>query len=120
MVSCLSGKETPVLNCWSQDIEECDFFLNHLLSTNRVIEDRIYIEPHTIYVTSHSIFLHIGDLLLPIRSLSTDENGVFVTIDEIGMGVGRKTWTCTNADCGYVNYDGIDKCAICGTSRYGR
>lgn len=32
-------------------------------------------------------------------------------------GFWGSTWTCSNINCGYENYDGIDYCGLCGTRK---
>jgi len=47
---------------------------------------------------------------------------LFFTVGAFGETVVARqyfpdTWTCTNRSCGYVNYDGVSHCALCGTKR---
>lgn len=94
--------------------------IDHFLDDVRFVGDKVYIEPKMVCVSQKQIFLNVADQLLPIQHLSSDGMGIFVPLDEILMGVGRRTWTCPKEGCGYVNYDGIDSCAICGTNRYAK
>ena len=47
---------------------------------------------------------------------------LFFTVGAFGESVVARqyfpdTWTCSNPKCKYVNYDGINSCALCGTKR---
>lgn len=92
---------------------------------NQQINEKIYVEPSSIYLASDSIYLNINDNLIPISAISADANGLYVTVDletlrEFqldGRGIfGDETWTCKK--CGYENYVGIDTCPVCGKNRW--
>lgn len=40
-----------------------------------------------------------------------------VPIESVSVGFFPDTWKCLNKKCGYVNYEGINSCALCGTKR---
>jgi hypothetical protein len=82
-----------------------------------VTEDKVYIQLDSIYFSPNQIYVRIAEDLIPIQHLSCDCNGIFVSIQDIKAGKGRRDiWTCPK--CGYENYDGINKCGTCGRDRY--
>lgn len=84
---------------------------------NSDTEDKLYIQPNSIYFSQNQIYVRIAEDLIPIQQLSCDNNGVFILIQDIQAGRGRQeTWICLK--CGYENYVGINNCGLCGRDRY--
>jgi hypothetical protein len=79
-----------------------------------VIDNKIYLEPETISITSSQILLNIGNYVLPIANLSVDTEGVFITIEEMVMAAKKATWKCWW--CQRVNSMKDRWCARCGRS----
>lgn len=93
--------------------EDTIFLFNEITQT----EEKVYIQPSSIYVSSNQIYVKIAEDLIPIQHLSCDDSGIFVSIQDLQTGRGRQeTWICQK--CGYENYVGINACGICGRSRY--
>lgn len=88
-----------------------------LSNIGEIIDDKIYIKPGSIYVYQSHIALNFRGLLIPVASLSTDSNGVYIPLEELMEGLWGETWICPRKDCGYENYTAINNCAICGTRR---
>jgi len=66
------------------------------------------------------LFLSInafGDICYFDRCPHCHKN-IEIEFDSIGtVRIFPDTWKCSNKKCGYMNYDGIDSCALCGTKR---
>lgn len=92
-----------------------------LSNIGEIIDDKIYIKADSIYVSQNHIFLNFRGLFIPLTSLSTDANGVYISLEEVRRslltGIWGDTWICPRKDCGYENYTAINNCAICGTRR---
>ena len=70
------------------------------------------------------VFLKVANNWITTQALHATEEGVFVLVDGEWMTLAealanpkcvRKTWTCDR--CGFVNYDGIEACGVCGKPR---
>ncbi len=48
-------------------------------------EDRLYVEPGSVYVASNGIFLNIDGEFYGITSLEADENGVYIPMPVAGF-----------------------------------
>lgn len=97
--------------------EKISFHLNQFLTANKVCDSRVYIEPDSIYVAPNGIFLNLAGEWLQIQSLSSDKNGIFVSLREIEAGIWGDTWKCPKRSCGYENYASVRYCALCGTKQ---
>lgn len=84
-------------------------------------EDKFYIDADNIRFISNKIYISVSGSLIPIEHLGSDDQGIFVSIEEIETGARRQqVWVCPKSTCGYENYEGIDYCALCGTYRYSK
>ncbi len=75
--------------------------------------------------SEEGVFLQIGDGWILTEGLQASAEGIFVIVNGEYMTVEaalensecvRKTWVCKK--CGFINYDGIAACALCGKPRY--
>ena len=117
MISSLYGKNETISNQHIRFSSEINVRLNDFLTENRIVDDRIYLETNLIYIHPKGIFLNFTGQLLQVRSLSSDENGVFISLEELKAGFWGDTWICPNSNCGYENYNAVRYCGICGTER---
>jgi hypothetical protein len=93
--------------------------LSCFLRTSKIIENRVYLEPGTVYISPNQIFLNLNGQLLPIETLSTDEGGIFVTVEGV-LNATRKNneaWKCRR--CGRINSIEDKWCETCGRDPYG-
>ncbi len=88
-----------------------------LSNIGEIIDDKIYIKPGSISVYQSHISLNFRGLLIPVTSLSTDSNGVYISLGDFLEGLWGDTWICPNPACGYENYDAVNYCGICGTRK---
>jgi hypothetical protein len=68
----------------------------------------------------HYIVDEDTNTLIPVKGFINQNNETFAIIslnnsEKGGKGFWGDTWVCSN--CGYENYEGIETCALCGTSR---
>lgn len=49
----------------------------------RIVDNKFYVEPGTIYISPTQILLNISGEFLPVRNLFSDDGGVFVLAEEI-------------------------------------
>ncbi len=87
---------------------------------NNAANDRLYVESTLVYITPNQILLDIEGMLLPIQNLLIDENGIFVSLEEVlslvnNEAIFEDTWGCPT--CGYENYVSIRQCPLCGTKK---
>lgn len=70
----------------------------------QIIENRAYLKPDVILVSSTEIFLHTNDRFIRINNLYSDSLGIYLNLEEINP----KVWTdaCPN---GHTNL-----CGLCG------
>ncbi len=95
--------------------------IDFLFSTSSIIEDKVYIQPDSIYFLPNQIYVKMADDFIPIQQLSCDDSGIFIPIQNTraGCGVRRwETWKCPR--CDYENYEGINRCGVCGRDREAR
>lgn len=112
----LAGEPTFIK---SEYFENQYFDVNDLLGHVKVVEDKVYVQPDNIYFSSNQIYLSVKADLIPIQYLFCDGNGIFIPIQDIQTGRGRRDiWKCPK--CDYENYDGINNCGQCGRDRYAR
>lgn len=116
-VSSTNGKEIDFSSDCDQDIEETSAYLNSFLGVNQIIDSRVYIESSMIHFAPTKIVLNLDGRCMAIQNLSADENGFFVSLEELKNGIWGDTWTCPNPNCGYENYDSIKYCGVCGTKK---
>jgi hypothetical protein len=77
------------------------------------------IEPSQIFMKEQEYYMLDKTNLIPIKGFIYDHQATFAIIELSGLeqkGSPRSTWECKN--CGYINYDGINNCGVCGHSRY--
>ena len=91
---------------------ENELDISSFLRSNKVIDNKVYLKPGTIYVAPDQILLNLDGQLLPIGNLSADAEGIFVTIEEMMMAAKNETWTCRK--CKRVNSMEDRWCARCG------
>lgn len=56
-------------------------FSHSMSSTDVCKSERIYIDPSSVLVTKKGIFIITSDCQIPCKTLSSDNNGIFVTLD---------------------------------------
>jgi hypothetical protein len=84
---------------------------NEFLDINRIVDNKYYIEPGTIYVSQSQIFLNVSGCLVPINSLFCDEAGIYALVDELlESRAGNDSWICDH--CGTKN-NGGSFCSLC-------
>ncbi len=88
--------------------------ISSFLSSNKVVDNKIYLQPGTVYVAPDQILLNIEGQLLPIGNLSADAEGVFVFIEELVTAAKKnnEAWTCRK--CQRVNSMEDKWCRRCG------
>ena len=87
--------------------------IGRFLMSNRVVNNKIYLNPESLFLTSNQILLNMEGHFLPIGNLSADIEGIFVTIEEIVRAVQKPSWMCR---CGRVNSMDERWCSRCGAS----
>ena len=100
--TCSSFASAPLEN-------ELDF--SSFLRSNRVVDNKIYLQPGTVYVAPDQILLNVEGQLLPIENLSADSEGVFVTIEGL-MAARNGAWRCSK--CQTRNSTEDRWCIKCG------
>lgn len=74
--------------------------------------------------SEEGVFLKIDNNWIAAEALQATGEGILVLVESDWITVAealenpdcaRRTWTCDR--CGYVNYDGIEACGVCGKSR---
>jgi hypothetical protein len=77
-----------------------------------------------IITNDEGVFLQIGNTWIATEGLQILEEEIFVLVNGEWITIAkalenpecaRATWKC--AVCGFVNYDGISACGVCGTPR---
>lgn len=96
-----------------------DFSVTHAFNSGveNTVDEKVYINPWMLQVVESGIFLYLREEWVQIQSVSHDEQGIFVFFEEIQAALWGDTWICPNRVCGYVNYEGIDTCPLCGTKK---
>jgi hypothetical protein len=83
-------------------------------------------DPLVSYVmsTEEGVFLKVANNWIATEALQATGEGIFVLVEGEWMTVAealenpkclRATWICDR--CGFVNYDGIEACGVCGKLR---
>jgi ribosomal protein L40E len=95
---------------------ENDLDVNFFLSSSKVVDNKIYLKPGTVYLDCDQILLNIEGQLLNVENLSADNGGIFITVEEILMAVKKneETWTCSK--CGRRNGMDVRYCPRCHTA----
>jgi hypothetical protein len=97
---------------------ENELDISSFLRSNRVVDNKIYLQPGTVYIAPDQILLNVEGQLLPIGNLSADSEGVFVTTE--GLMAARRnneTWTCRR--CGRTNSIEDRWCRTCNRDPHG-
>lgn len=77
-----------------------------------------------VMTNEEGVFLKIADDWIATEALQATGEGMFVLVNSEWMTIEealenpkctRGTWTCDR--CGFVNYDGIEACGVCGKPR---
>ncbi len=103
----------------------------HKCCIEKIAENKIYLKPTIVYVAKNGIFINVQGNLLAVNHLEMDQEGVYINKDRLindylqklsepdleVRGIWGDTWKCPKEDCGYENYEGVDRCAICGTRK---
>lgn len=84
--------------------EDCHFDHKSMMQ----IDDRLYLHPSLIYISQNSIYINFYNQLLPVNSIHSDANGIYVEADTIRS----LYWTCKNEHVNY--YTDYPKCIFCG------
>lgn len=104
--------------CFAKSFEEFDSYAKVFLQSNKIIEHKVYVEPETVFITSDQILLKFNGAILPVRNISTDQEGIFAPLDEVLVAlVDIDPWICPN--CGLNNFSTFRKCYRCQTLRPG-
>lgn len=86
-------------------------------------ESEIPIIEHII-ANEEGVFLQVGNTWIATEGLQVSSGEIFVLIEGEWMTISeavenpdcaRATWKCEV--CGFINYDGIAVCGVCGTPR---
>ena len=99
---------------FADTINENHLPIDSFLSSNRVVNNKVYLMPGMVYMAPNQILLNMEGDFLPIENLSADSEGVFVTIDEIVIAAEKRTWRCNG--CRRVNSMEDRYCTRCGRS----
>lgn len=97
---------------FANTFDENELDINSFLRSSRVLDNKVYLKPGSVYVAPYQIFLNVEGTLLPIKNLSADGEGVFITVEEIVTAAKNKTWRCRW--CQRVNSMEDRWCAGCG------
>ncbi len=100
--------------CFAINVDISELDVNSFLNSSKVIDNKVYLDPETISITSNQILLNTGHCVLPIANLSVDTEGVFITIEEMVMAAKKESWKCRW--CQRVNSMEDRWCARCGRS----
>jgi hypothetical protein len=75
------------------------------------IDNKFYVEPGTVYISPSEILLNLSGNLVPIKTLFSDREGIFVLAEEIlSAKANEGVWTCDW--CGELN-NGGNYCNTC-------
>lgn len=79
-----------------------------------VVDDKIYLDPTSVYIAANGIFVNIQDEVIAVGGLFSDDHGIYFLLSEY-HAKRENGWICIK--CGWKNNDDRAWCANCNRFR---